>query len=307
MVGLTQLLHRNKIEQSKWHIAPVVKCVNMFFVMIVVTIACLCCYNKKEVLANIFVNQGENAVSLLAGLVSHISPPSDMVYIPAGWFWMGCAPKDKQCDNDEKPYHRVYLSAYYIDKNDVTADAYAQCVNSGACTVSDTRSGCNYGVKGKGDNPINCVTWDQANTYCLWVGKRLPTEAEWEKAARGTDGRIYPWGNTWDCKKCCNSVKPCKHETTCPVGSYSKYTSPYGVMDMIGNVANWTRDWYDEHYYEKSPYKNPQGPESGKEFVVRGGSWSVCVTNNLRTSNRNGVIPLRSSRGIGFRCARSVF
>jgi formylglycine-generating enzyme required for sulfatase activity len=306
MVGLTQLLYTYK-EQSKGHITPMVRGIRMFFIIVVLSIGCWYCYNEKRVVANIFTKQGGGYGITLGGLPAHIKPPLGMVYIPAGWFWMGCAPKDNQCDNDEKPYHRVYLSAYYIDKNDVTADDYAKCVNAGACTVSDTRGNCNYGAPGRENNPINCVTWDQANTYCQWVGKRLPTEAEWEKAARGTHGRIYPWGNAWDCKKSCNSVKPCKHESTCPVGSYPKYASPYGVMDMTGNVANWTNDWYDEHYYEKSPSKNPQGPDSGKEFVVYGGSWSVCVTHNLRTSDRNGIIPLRSSRGIGFRCARSVF
>lgn len=303
MRELSKDLYEYNLKRLSSHI-PVIIVILLEILPVIVWL--VSSHANMQIFSKIFINQTKNKLAVV-GKTKTPNPPAGMVYIPSGWFWMGCSPKDKQCDDDEKPYHKVYLSQYFIDKNDVTVGEYTQCLLAGVCTVTDIREGCNYNRPDRANYPINCVTWDQANTYCQWVGKRLPTEAEWEKAARGTDGRIYPWGNKWDCTKCCNSVKPCKHNGTCQVGSYPQCASPYKVMDMVGNVANWTRDWYDEYYYKKSHLNNPQGPDSGMQFVIRGGSWSVCITHNLRTSERNWVVPLRSSRGIGFRCVKSVF
>jgi formylglycine-generating enzyme required for sulfatase activity len=206
-----------------------------------------------------------------------------------------------ECNSNEKPYHKVYLDAYYIDKNDVTVDEYTKCVNAGGCTATYTGVGCNYGVSGKGDNPINCVTWDQAREYCRWKGGDLPTEAQREKAARGTDGRIYPWGNEWDASKACYN-----QSSTCAVGSYPQGASPYGVMDMAGNVGNWCRDWYDENYYANSPLKDPQGPDSGQYRVLRGRSWLSSYTTNSRASYRCNSYPSYRLSFDGFRCLRQV-
>jgi len=242
-----------------------------------------------------------------------------MIYIAAGWFWMGCSPDDKydryssnsQCDDWEKPYHRVYLDAYYIDKNDVTVAEYERCVNSEGCTKPDIGKFCNWGVAGRDNDPINCVDWDQANTYCQWAGKQLPTEAQWEKAARGTDGRIYPWGNEsgvspWDSpwytqKACFNTING-----TCAVGSYPQGASPYGVMDMGSNVGNWCRDWADPNYYSNSPDHNPTGPDNGQNRVFRGSFWGGVSIRGLRTSSREWVKPKARGAGIGFRCVRNV-
>ena len=214
---------------------------------------------------------------------------------------MGCSPNDNQCKDNEKPYHKVYLDAYYIDKNDVTVDEYTRCVNAGGCTATNTRQDCDYGVSGRGDHPINCVDWNQANTYCQWAGKQLPTEAQWEKAARGTDGRIYPWGNKWNASKACFNKS-----SACEVGSYPQGASPYGVMDMAGNVLDWVSDWYDANYYASSPDRNPQGPDSGPYRVGRGGAWSVTDPTVLRSSYRGDDDPSGWGIIVGFRCIRSV-
>ena len=231
-----------------------------------------------------------------------------MVYIPADWFWMGCNPHNNQCYGDEKPYHKVYLDAYYIDKYDVTADEYAKCVNAGKCQQpSDTKGTCNYGVWGSGNNPINCIDWYQANAYCLWVGKQLPTEAQWEKAARGIYGREYPWGNKWDSSAMCYN-----QPYTCAVGSYPQGASPYGVMDMAGNVLNWCKDWYDSDYYANSPDHNPQGPgkpvnpQNRISHVVRGGCYESEECLFTDTYARHNHDPSKGNSLTGFRCVRQV-
>ncbi len=220
-----------------------------------------------------------------------------MTYIPAGWFYMGCAPADIQCRDDEKPYHRVYLSAYYIDTNNVTVSDYAGCVSAGACTKPAAGDCCNFGIHGMDNYPANCVSWDQANRYCKWAKKRLPTEAEWEKAARGTQGRIYPWGNEWDPDKACFNKG-----FTCPAGSYPAGAGPYGVMDMAGNVYNWVHDFYAADYYSGSPQQNPKGPGQGAYRVLRGGSY-LNLSWQLRTSSRNYLAPADRYVNTGFRCA----
>jgi formylglycine-generating enzyme required for sulfatase activity len=233
-----------------------------------------------------------------------------MVSVPAGEFWMGCNNKvDKQCKADEKPYHKVYLDAFYIDKFLVTQSEYNKCVTYGACAENQKWDAFT------GDRqPVVGVNWDEANTYCKWAGKRLPTEAEWEKAARGADGRIYPWGNEFDGKKLNFCDKNCSEDVadktvddgysnTSPVGSYPAGASPYGAMDMAGNVLEWVSDWYDENYYSKSPSKDPKGPDSGTSRVLRGGAWSLDA-RDARASIRYRSAPTLRGNILGFRCLR---
>ena len=220
-----------------------------------------------------------------------------MLYVPAGEFMMGCnGDKDKKCKGNEKPYHQVYLDAYYIDKYEVTNREYEECVNEGACTVR-------LKPMTEWKHPVTNVRWEQALAYCHWAKKRLPTEAEWEKAARGNDGRIYPSGNDIDCSKA--HYGKCKPHDFLPIGSLPDGASPYGAMDMAGNAWEWTNDWYKSSYYKKSPKKNPQGPKSAGFHSVRGGSWKDNA-KELRVSRRMKVVSNTPVMTLfGFRCAKT--
>jgi iron(II)-dependent oxidoreductase len=166
------------------------------------------------------------------------------------------------------------------------------------------------------NHPVNCVDFNQAKTFCEWQGKRLPTEAEWEKAARGTDGRIFPWGNELaDCTKAVMNDQPfvegvmgpgCGSGTTQPVGSKPAGASPYGVLDMAGNLWNWTNDWYADDYFQNSPTNNPQGPSSGEYKVIKGSDWGMRVSAELASTVRFNYAPLGQGYLIGFRCAKDV-
>lgn len=239
-----------------------------------------------------------------------------MVYVPAGNFLMGSTDADKSAAGDEKPQHTVYLDAFWIDRTEVTNAQYHTCVAEGVCWAPTTcdRGDPTYGDASKADHPVVCVSWDDAQTYCQWAGARLPIEAEWEKAARGADGRILPWGNDFDCHKGNfddeQVVDPyvvpggpnCDgYAQTAPAGSYPAGASPYGVMDMAGNVFEWVSDWYDSGYYSRSPDHNPRGPESGQYRVLRGGSWHDNW-NLTRTANRYNPDPASRVYDIGFRC-----
>lgn len=245
----------------------------------------------------------------------------DMVRIPSGKFMMGCNPRvDSACEDDEKPYHEVELDAYRIDRSEVTFGEYRKCVNAGKCKAPRVSGGqCwvyngskwEYGVLSsafQGDRqPVLCVDWTQADAYCRWAGKRLPTEAEWEKAARGTDGRMYPWGN--EEATCSRAVfwgvgGDCSRSMTSPGCTKSAGNSPYGVCDMAGNVWEWTADRYDAAYFKSSPRRNPTGASSGDTRVLRGGAWGN-ETRELRATERRGDRPDVGTGFGSFRCAVS--
>jgi formylglycine-generating enzyme required for sulfatase activity len=192
-----------------------------------------------------------------------------MVYVPAGGFLMGAADNEPASEEDEKPQHTVYLDAFWIDRTSVTNAQYRKCVEAGVC---HRPSGWDNEHTSVYNQPVVGVTWDDAQAYATWVGGRLPTEAEFEKACRGTDGRMWPWGNSSpDCTKA--ATARC---ATYPVGveHYPAGASPYGALGMAGNSWQWVADWYSATYYAQSPTRNPQGPDSGNLRVLRGGSTS---------------------------------
>ncbi|OQA21226.1 MAG: Serine/threonine-protein kinase StkP [Chloroflexi bacterium ADurb.Bin360] len=221
----------------------------------------------------------------------------EQVYVPEGSFEMGSTTGDE----DEKPVRQVYLDAYWIDKFEVTNEQYAQCVAAGVCTkpkhtFSPTHSSY-YGDLNYVNYPVIYVSWYQAWDYCQWVGGDLPTEAQWEKAARGTDARIYPWGNDSRVEIYVGIIKD-----TVSGGTYPQGASPYGALDMAGNVYEWVRDWYGD--YDADETNNPTGPSNGNVKVIRGGSWYYSL-RNFRATNRNYSDPTDKYYYIGFRCATS--
>jgi len=236
--------------------------------------------------------------------------PGEMAFVPAGWFMMGCNEAvDQGCDEDEKPYHRVWLDSYYVDVSEVTVAAYQGCVDAGGCTPPEPGIGCNWGEEGRGDHPANCTDWFQAKAYCAWAGKQLPTEAQWEKAARGIDGRIWPWGNeTPTCARCAmgEGGAGCGTGGTLPVCSKPDGVTPYGACDMAGNVMEWVEDPQDPNFYAVSPERNPVNPGGDKDRLhcLRGGERAYTIINFLRSSNRDGLQPEYSNYGIGFRCTK---
>jgi formylglycine-generating enzyme required for sulfatase activity len=268
--------------------------------------------------------------------------PADMILIPAGEFTMG-TPEGSDGLPDERPERLVSLHSFLLDRLEVSNRDYAvftqvtghrSPMNSNpARTVWES----NQPMSGLERHPVINVSWEDAVAYCRWAGKRLPTEAEWEKAARGTDGRRYPWGNDWDFTKANSASYWAKRRVdfesgadwdafwvqgegatlsrengikgeilTMPVGSFPQGASPYGALDMAGNVAEWVSDWFDPNYYRQAPLTNPQGPDRGAIKAMRGGSW-LKPAISLRTSDRDwGTMDSRPS-GTGFRCAKDAF
>jgi formylglycine-generating enzyme required for sulfatase activity len=222
-----------------------------------------------------------------------------MVLVPAGEFTMGSNMAD-----DEKPVHQIYLNAFYMDKYEVTVGQYAKYLE-----VTDMDEPPDWSIMNQPQHqkrPVVNVDWEDAVKFCKWAGKRLPTEAEWEKAARGTDGRIYPWGNEAPTRLHANYGRKewNNHLSLVPVGSFEEGKSPYGIYDMAGNAWEWVSDWYDYEYYQNSPRRNPIGPTAGDSKGVRGGSW-LYISEFLRSAHRFAAQPTNRYFGYGFRCAKT--
>ena len=232
----------------------------------------------------------------------------EMVYFSAGEFEMG-SPKGTGKKN-EYPKHKVYLDAYYLDKFEVTFadfEAYLAAHSKKYPTITGW-----VGRKARTDminKPIFGLQWKRCRNYCEWREKRMPTEAEWERAAGGIENRTYPWGNEPPDKTRANFGNCCfvqKGKVHNEVGDYKKGNTPEGISDLGGNVAEWVSDWYDKKYYKKAPYKNPKGPKKGKYHVIRGGAWN-SLPMYLRSSSRYGDSDAKDYYGIGCRCAKDAF
>jgi len=230
-----------------------------------------------------------------------------MAKVSAGEFWMGCNDRqDPDCRDDEKPGRRVTTAAFWLDVHEVTVSEYAACVTAGRCSAPNAGKTCNFGQAGRGDHPVNCVDRDQATAFCQFAGKRLPTEAEWEKAARGIDARRFPWGNqpvscvlaTWG-----DGPNPdgCGANGTRPVCSAKSGNSPYDLCDLAGNVMEWVSDAYTTYDAATNTWK----ADPGGLGVMRGGSWFATAAASLRVSARLKYAPTRGNGALGFRCATS--
>jgi len=254
-----------------------------------------------------------------------------MLYVPAGEFLMGstdagvdaavelCRQYYDICNHSyyalESPQHTVALGHFWIDRTEVTNAQYQQCVAAGVC---QSPAVCDRGepplqATPEANHPVVCVTWHEAQAYCEWAGARLPTEAEWEYAARGPGGNVYPWGNTFDgtlsnyCDVNCdkpsaNTAVDDGHAQSAPVGSYPRGASWCGALDLVGNVFEWTADWIGD--YPSTAQVNPTGPETGREKVIRGGGWHYHQAS-LRGVARAKIAPDKRYNPLGFRCVIS--
>jgi formylglycine-generating enzyme required for sulfatase activity len=223
-----------------------------------------------------------------------------MVLIPEGFFQMG----SETGDPDEAPQHPVFVSRFYLDQYEVSNEAYTRFLKATGYSKPF--------VPVFDDDPSKLLdpeqiavgmVWDSATAYCLWAGKRLPTEAEWEKAARGETPRIWPWGDAFGVQNANIKGEQDGYQYTAHPGQFESGRSPYGIYDMAGNGAEWVADWYDAEAYQSAPIQNPKGPEVGKHRVVRGGSWAESAVN-VRTTKRFAVRQGRADSIIGFRCAK---
>lgn len=251
---------------------------------------------------------------------AQLSVKEEMVQVPAGWFLMGSNKRvDRNAYPPEFPQRRVYLDAFEIDKYEVAALQYLRFVlATDRPPLLDWKyDGGNF-QESMADHPVMHVSWHDAEAYCQWAGKRLPTEAEWEKAARGEDGRIYPWGNQMAGLTRANYGRtglsgPVRdrperlllYPPIIPVDKYPNSVSPYGVHQLSGNVAEWVADWYDPRSYATAPERNPKGPDHGTHKAFRGGGW-MDSTPSVRAAQRNGADPAMKRNWLGFRCARDV-
>ena len=288
--------------------------------------------------------KGSASASVSAPLASAVPPkpacPKGMIHIEGGEFFMGSS--DAKAGDNEKPAHHVELSAFCIDQTEVTVAAYKACSDVGKCPPASRENSfsglddklkkaldplCNVReAQGKMEHPINCIDWESSATYCAKQGGRLPTEAEWEFAARGPDGRAYPWGDDAPSSRFLNACgSEClawgkkngvsgsvtyatmyddddKYATTSPVGSFPDGKSRFGLMDVVGNVWEWTADYYAD--YAKDSAKDPSGPKSSEQGrVARGGAWNGADPSWVRPTFRFHFDPKSQSYGVGFRCA----
>ncbi len=253
----------------------------------------------------------------LAAERAKLPAKDEMVSVPEGWFLMGSNKKeDRYAYLTEMPQRRVFLDAFDIDKYEVTTVQFLKFVLAmGRSPLIDWRyDGGNF-QDTMAHHPVMHVSWFDAEAYCTWAGKRLPTEAEWEKAARGEDGRIYPWGSQAAGLSRSNfgrtglsgpvRDRPERLLLYPPIISVDKYdnaVSPYGLFQTSGNVAEWVADWYDKDYYKTAPDRNPKGPEKGTQKSFRGGGW-IDSTPSVRAAQRNGTDPNTKMNWLGFRCA----
>lgn len=239
---------------------------------------------------------------------------------------MGAQPEDSQAGKDESPQHSVYLDAFWVDKHEITNAMFLQFVKATNYQTQAEVAGWSWDFDGQNwsqqqgtnwlhprnassnidgleNHPVVRVSPADAQAYCQWAGRRLLTEAEWEKAARGEDGRTYPWGNQFSCENANFGDSGCdSYAHTAPIGRFPNGASPYGALDMAGNVWEWVSDWYQEDYYQNTPLNNPQGPSIGKGFVMRGGSWSSEDSRWFRASWREWGNENDSYWSTGFRC-----
>ncbi|MBE0688459.1 MAG: SUMF1/EgtB/PvdO family nonheme iron enzyme [Anaerolineaceae bacterium] len=277
-------------------------------ILVIILLGVGCGRNETD----IYTENGNNAItgSSIISESTRISAQDgmEMVFVPNGMFSMGL----DGGRTDEKPAHEVALDAFWIDRTEVTNAMYRLCMEAGVCTTPGFDK--YYPYEEYSDFPVVYIRWDQANMYCEWAGRRLPTEAEWEKAARGTDALIYPWGNEAPSSNRLNYAR--EIDDIMPVGSFPEGVSPYGAYDLAGNAWEWVADWYDAHYYSISPQSNPTGPEDGNLRVCRGGSWidykgtvrsvqrasDMCVLKdpaNASYKYRRGFV----DNDLSFRCA----
>jgi formylglycine-generating enzyme required for sulfatase activity len=240
--------------------------------------------------------------------------PEGMVLVFGGSYWMGCAKDDQSCQENEKPRHQVEIKPMFMDATETTVEQYADCVKKEKCTPPDAyqekeRAGCTWNREGREKHPVNCVDWNQAAAYCAFKGGRLPTEAEWEYAARGgREDRYYPWGNDKaDCTRAVmNDGGPgCGENSTAPVKSKPMGVNGYGLYDMSGNAHEWTADWFDQAAYASHSKVAPTGPKTGTEKVLRGGAWYLEAWS-MGVSSRSAWGPENRGSGVGFRCVKKV-
>ena len=240
--------------------------------------------------------------------VKPVSTPGDMVHIPEGWFLMGSREDEGilgiSVGVDEIPQHRVYVQGFYMDRYEVTVGkfrSFLEATGRKAPRIWSVEEWVKIYPEPEDDHPMNGVSWYDADSYCQWVGKRLPTEEEWEKAARGTDGRQWPWGNDFNSPegKIMANTSEARVGWTTPVGSYPEGVSPYGIYDMAGSVMEWTSSWYQPY-----PGNDMQREAFGEKYkVIRGGSWENPSVPFARTAYRYSVAPKWDHSAHRFRCA----
>lgn len=254
---------------------------------------------------------------LLGGVGCEVDNPMyrpQGVVVPGGTFLMGTSPEsDPESRDNERPEHSVRVETFYLDITEVTVSAYRMCVRAGACSPPATyepqgtqdRRYCNYNRPGADDHPVNCVSWYQARAYCAWRGGRLPTEEEWEYAARGVGRSKYPWGNEAPNAQLCwkrLDNNPCTASTcTCPVGGFGKTllgkADPSGVADLAGNVLEWTDARYCSYDRQRCDINT---------YSVRGSSWADHMASFVRAAARGTHTPMTQHPTLGFRCARTL-